>query len=206
MKEKKKLVFGVGRNDADYAIKHIVNGVLVTCPFYTAWCNMLKRGFCAKFKGKNPAYDLVSVCNEWLLFSNFKKWMIQHDWEDNHLDKDIIFQGNKVYSPDACCFVSSQLNQLLNSRAAKRGDYPLGVHFNKINIKYRAQIRIKGRLISLGCFITPMQAHAAWQKAKSDYIEQAANEQTDERIKKALLLRVNQLRDDLANGLETIKL
>ena len=45
-------------------------------------------------------------------------------WE---LDKDILVKGNKIYSPDTCCFVPKEVNTVFTKRQSKRGDYPIGV-------------------------------------------------------------------------------
>lgn len=46
-----------------------------------------------------------SVCEEWLTFSNFKRWMEQQDYEGKALDKDLLVSQNKTYSSETCVFV-----------------------------------------------------------------------------------------------------
>jgi hypothetical protein len=100
-------VYGVGINDADYITIYKSNGSTLTCPFYRRWKNMLSRCYDKKYLERNKTYKDCSVCKEWLTFSNFKAWMIKQDWRGNHLDKDITSQGNKVYSPNLCLFVTN---------------------------------------------------------------------------------------------------
>lgn len=57
-----------------------------------------------------PTYEGCTVCDEWLYFSNFKKWFDENYIEGFQLDKDIIIRGNKVYSPQTCCFVPKEIN------------------------------------------------------------------------------------------------
>lgn len=54
----RKLVYGVGVNDAAYQVSRNAcrNGVAWVCPKYSLWKAMLQRGYSEKFKAKNPAY------------------------------------------------------------------------------------------------------------------------------------------------------
>ena len=76
------------------------------------------------------------------------------------LDKDILFKGNKVYSPETCCFVPHAVNTLFLNGKKNRGDFPLGVHFDKSKGKYRAEMSFMGRQIKLGTFDTAESAFA----------------------------------------------
>lgn len=63
----KKLVYGVGVNDADYVVQvketvDCANGKrkqkqVWTCPFYKTWKSMLKRCYCEKAKINIPTYS-----------------------------------------------------------------------------------------------------------------------------------------------------
>lgn len=44
--------------------------------------------------------------------------MIEQDWEDKQLDKDRMFDGNQVYGPDTCQFLSRSDNVRAQKRAA----------------------------------------------------------------------------------------
>ena len=181
----RKLVFGVGVNDADYVVQSRVNGVSVKCPYYRVWENMLQRAHCELFHARNPTYQDVTVCEEWLSFMVFREWMEGEDWEGKALDKDIVVSGNREYRPDRCLFVSLAVNGLLNTHANDRGAYPCGVVKN--SGKYRAQIRIFGKRKHLGYFDTVNEAEQAYKKAKKRYIEDIAMTQTDARIRDGLL-------------------
>ena len=74
---------------------------------------MLGRAYSNKYKQIQPTYEGVTVCEEWHFFMRFRAWMMQ-DCEGKHLDKDILFEGNKVYSPDTCVFVDGVVNTFLN--------------------------------------------------------------------------------------------
>lgn len=128
---KRKPIYGVGINDADYVTQKNVNGKNVICHFYQTWKGMLERCYSAKCQEKQPTYKGCSVCEEWLTFSNFKEWMDSQYWYIMELDKDVLVKGNKAYSPETCIFVSSQLNLFTTDREKERGDYPIGVNFHK---------------------------------------------------------------------------
>lgn len=192
MRKKNKLVHGVGVNDADYFVYRYENGKQVwRCPYYEAWKHMLERGYSDKLKKKHPTYEGVTVCEEWHSFMRFRAWMIQQDWEGKHLDKDILFQGNKVYSPNTCVFVDGDVNKFLTDSAAARGEWPLGVYWNEQNQKFVSLCSnpFTRKQEYLGYFHCHNQAHLAWKKRKHELACQLADIQTDKRVAEALRTR-----------------
>ena len=150
---------------------------------------MLKRCYYKKYLESRQTYKGCSVCEGWLLFSTFKKWMEQQDWEDRALDKDFLIGGNKIYSPDTCVFIPLEINNFITTRAAKRGEYPLGVYYRKKNkdmVNERSKPYMSrvgnqgGKADYLGVFETPEEAHQAYLKVKLeqcvDYIEEFKGE------------------------------
>lgn len=112
MTVKGTLVYGVGINDADYPVNKTTGsfGKRITtwrCPYYQRWVNMLER----VYDGDREAYRGVTVCEEWLIFTNFKGWMQTQDWSGKELDKDLL--GGNLYSPETCVFLDKKLNMLL---------------------------------------------------------------------------------------------
>ena len=190
----RKLVCGVGVNDADYTvdIRELVNGkqkLVWLCPFYDKWTSMLKRGYSKNFKERCPTYNGVTVCEEWLTFSNFKAWMETQDWKGKELDKDILVKGNKIYSPETCVFVDKIINNFIIERGNDRGEYPIGVNFHKASGSFVAQCSnpFTGKREHLGLYCTPEQAHKTWLARKLEFAYMLAAEQTDKRIAKALI-------------------
>ena len=177
----RKNVFGVGINDAPY-ISHYTdeNGKRFRCPYYVAWSSMIRRCYSKKSYIKNPTYINCSVSKEWLLFSNFREWMITQNWKGRALDKDILSQGDKIYSPDTCLFVPKSLNNLLCDRASLRGDYPLGVTFCKRDNLIYSNCVAYGKQIHLGCYKTSEDAHEAYKQFKSKHILEVAEEYKNE--------------------------
>jgi hypothetical protein len=183
----RKLVQGIGINNANYMTNLKINGKEYRCPFYLAWRGMLRRCYDPIYHRTQPTYIGCTVAVEWHEFINFKAWMTKQDWKNKQLDKDIIIQGNKIYSPLNCVFVSHDINKLLNTNAAKRGGYPLGVTFNKKSGKYQSQCTVNGRKTKyLGLFPTPELAHDAYKKFKYELIANISMLQP-EPIKSALL-------------------
>lgn len=186
-------IFGVGINDAEYKIRPRVNGKPVMCLFYQRWVDMIRRCYSSLYQDKNKTYIGCTVTNEWLTFSSFKDWMVNQDWKGKHLDKDIINPGNKVYSPENCRFVTSELNNLILDSAAIRGNNPQGVYFNKEKRRHRAQISIKGKVKGLGQYPTQKLASEAYIKAKVELITKISLEQTDKSVANGLLLHAELL-------------
>jgi len=177
----RKSVFGVGINDAPY-LSHYTdeNGKRFRCPYYVAWSSMIRRCYSKKSYIKNPTYINCSVSKAWLLFSNFREWMITQNWKGRALDKDILKQGNKIYSPDYCLFVPQSLNNLLLDRGSLRGDYPIGVRFCKRDKLIYAYCGVYGKPTHLGCFKTPEEASTAYKQFKSKHILEVAEEYKNE--------------------------
>ena len=213
---------GIATNNADY-VTHVretlPNGkqkLVWECPVYTTWAGMIKRGYSQGCKEKYPTYQNVTVCEEWLLFSNFRSWWVESNVRNWQLDKDLLVQGNLIYSSEACVFIPPYLNKLLTDKAAARGDYPLGVCLDPRRVKpYRSVCWVGGKQKHLGYFPTPKEAHRVWQlfkiKAIKDAITRYTEESTnicifDKRIVTALAGRISILQDDVDNDRETLVL
>ena len=183
------LVFGVGINDSNYPVTQYTreNGkakLTWVCPFYRAWKNMLNRCYGSSYQVKRPSYKGCQVCTEWLTFSNFKTWMISQDWRNKNLDKDLLIQGNKIYSPETCIFVDHIVNSFVLDSAKSRGKYPLGVNWNTESRKFLSRCRnpFTGKSDHLGYFEDESEAHLAWKKRKHELACQLAELCSDSRV------------------------
>lgn len=166
---------------------------------YKKWHMMLNRCYEPYELNKYPTYIDVDVCEEWLCFQNFAKWFDENyneiEGEKMDLDKDILFKGNKVYSPETCCYVPRRINVLIVKRDLDRGGLPLGVSKCEKENVFRARCCIidedgKGKTIHLGRFDNEIDAFIAYKTFKEAYIKQIASEYRDklpERVYNALI-------------------
>lgn len=97
------------------------------------------------------------------------------------LDKDILIKGNTVYSPETVCFVPKMVNSLFTNGKKNRGDYPLGVYFDKDKKKYVANMSFAGKNIKLGSYETVEATFSRYREYKEDFIKDIA-EQNKEKI------------------------
>jgi len=189
MSGKRSLVFGVGVND--WVGNIWVGGKVIW--EYQLWMGMLQRCFCEKCKQKYPTYEGVTCSKEWLSMTKFIEDVSQmrgYGFDGWQLDKDILVKGNKLYSKDTCCFVPAEVNLLLTKCDNSRGEYPVGVHFDKASGKFMARLAINGKRKYLGLFNTPEEAFFAYKAAKEAQIKVVADKWKhllDERVYLALL-------------------
>lgn len=187
----KKLIYGIALNDAGYSVQPVINGKRSTCPFYRVWFNMLTRCYNKSLHLKHKSYSECRVCEDWLIFSNFKIWMQSQEWRHKHLDKDILINGNKIYSPESCAFVGQEVNKFLTDRVNDRGDFLIGASWKSENGAFQSQCSnpITKKYEHLGYFDSDLKAHQAWKKRKHELACQLAEIQTDERVANALRTR-----------------
>jgi hypothetical protein len=129
-----KLVYGKGFNDRSRPTK--VDGKNVK--EYELWRQMLNRCYGEKYQDIQPTYKGCNVSDNFLNYAYFYDWCqqqigfksIDEKGRSWHLDKDILFTGNKIYSEDTCVFVPREINNFFTDRGNDRGDYPVGVSFH----------------------------------------------------------------------------
>jgi hypothetical protein len=155
---------------------------------YRHWRSMMIRCYNPAELKRCPTYVGCTVCEEWHNYQNFAKWYEENFYTiEGHrmdLDKDIIIKGNKVYSPEACCFVPREINTLFTKGEKVRGLFPIGVvgvKNNKGDIAYySATLQHK----HLGLFSTPEEAFNCYKEKKEEHIRQVAEEYKDRIPKK----------------------
>lgn len=172
---KARLVYGVGLNDSSRKVGF--------CPYYKRWTKMLQRCYS---ESRINCYKDAKVCSEWLIFSNFKSWMENQEWEGNELDKDLLGKGDKTYSPDNCIFIPKKINLLITDQKKLRGKYAKGVYFKKANQKFVAQCAVDGKEKHVGYYDTEEDAHKAYKDFKYKVIRGVAESQS-EPLRSALL-------------------
>ena len=153
---------------------------------YKRWQKMLQRCYDPYYINKFPTYIYCIVCEEWHNFQNFASWYEENYYECNdermELDKDILVKNNKIYSPSTCIFVPQRINYLFTKRQNCRGDYPIGVTYNKESKRLKVQCNIykngKASKEHLGRYPIdkPFQAFYVYKEFKENYIKQVADE------------------------------
>ena len=183
-------VFGVGVLGTKYPPS--INGVKTK--EYALWKRMLERCYSDIFKKKYPTYEGCEASENFKYYEYFYEWCNKQvgfgnkDWQ---LDKDLLIKGNKVYSETTCVFIPREINQILVKREASRGEYVIGVHWNKKDKAFIAQVsKNKGKQEHLGYFNTELEAFNAYKQAKESFIKEQANNwksQIDDRAYEALM-------------------
>lgn len=158
---------------------------------YVTWNNMIRRVYSPKPGVEYEAYKDCTVAEDWLFLPNFRKWFNEQVYEQGyHLDKDLLFKNNKIYSPSTCIFIPQELNKFLTSRTSKRGKYPIGVSYKTSNSKWDAKLSIDSKSKYLGLFDSPEEAFEAYKIAKEGEAKRLAevwNGKVDSKVLEALL-------------------
>lgn len=145
---------------------------------YVAWSGMLARCYSARGLSDSPTYVNCSVAPIWHNFQIFAEWYTNQnkpsDWE---MDKDILVQGNRVYSPDTCRLVPQAINSLILSSTSSKGSLPVGV--KEEAGAYVARIRQGSTAKVLGSYPTVNLAFAAYKRAKKAHIKFVADTFSD---------------------------
>ena len=146
-------------------------------PYYNIWISMIERCCCEDKRWKHPAYGGCSICDEWLCYQIFSDWCDKHYYdiktERMHIDKDILVNGNRVYSPDTCCFVPQRINMIFMEKTNK-WNLPSGISLS-YNNKYITSYNGK----HLGSFNTLDEAIVTHDAEKRINIKNVANEYKD---------------------------
>ena len=178
---------------------------------YNLWRSIVSRCRAGGLvQSKNPTY--VGVTNNFASYQIFTDWCQEQYgfWNRNpsntfwHLDKDLLVQGNKIYSENFCLFVPQEVNKLFNIKSNSRGVYPLGVSYQ--DNRFKAQCNVSNKPNYLGFYKTPNEAHRAWQRAKLEQMIIIRDKNYSETISNCIQVRVNSLTQDIQSNRETFKL
>lgn len=140
-------------------------------PIYRKWVNMMQRCYSKKVHKLKPYYKGCKACEEWHSFANFRKWYVENAMigKKLDLDKDILLQGSKIYSPETCCLVPHFTNTVFEERTSKNC-----VVKNAKTGMYDAFMSILGKNENIGSFDTEEKARKAYVEYKTDYIRKLA--------------------------------
>ena len=154
------MVYGHGINDMPYGW---TNKSEKNCRIYKTWCHMLERCYSEKYHKTRPTYKSCSVCNRWLLFSNFvEDYKLIDSYNEEKflkgklvLDKDIKSNGeNKEYSLKNCMWVSKSENSRQATKTRDYSDMQGENHSRSVKI---AQYDKQGNLIRIWGYINDAQ-------------------------------------------------
>lgn len=136
---------------------------------YNTWVTLLYRCYCDE---STVYYKESEVCQDWLCYQNFAKWYESNQYKVKgrlHLDKDILFPGNKMYAPDKCLLVPQRINMLFVNQSNNR-NLPNGIR--KASKGFLAKYNNK----ELGIYNTVEEAYKAYSQKKKEEIVKIANE------------------------------
>lgn len=148
-------------------------------PSYVVWSNMIKRCY-STYKGNRSqhCYEDVEVDSKWHNFHVFHEWYTNKTLKfiesgvAPKLDKDLLGEGKRLYSPDTCCILPHSINcALIESK--KKGDLPFGL--TRKRNKYSGTITTEYSAKSIGSYFTVEDAVEAYSKEKIKSVQFLAN-------------------------------
>lgn len=86
---------------------------------YIKWFSMFFRCYDEKYHKKQPTYIGCSVSEDFLNFQNFAQWYNAVKYDSKYqleIDKDLLYEGNKIYAPSRCCLLPKEINTTLNTK------------------------------------------------------------------------------------------
>ena len=143
-------------------------------PSYSAWRFLMMRLFCEKRLLLNPTYRVCTICKTWLNFQVFSEWFYSHKsyGMGYELDKDLLVQGNKHYSPETCLMIPQEINKAL--KTVQVNSVVAGVRKRTNTKGYQVRVTEHGKRRHVGEFYTVEEASAAYVEAKERYIKNLA--------------------------------
>lgn len=146
---------------------------------YKCWQGMMNRCYSPAYQEIAKTYHPCTVSSSWLYFPTFRKW-----YEDNNvlgweLDKDMLVQGNTMYSEDCCTFLPKELNNLAkNLKSASKASRGLttGVRYREDMPKHPYEVRLTrfNKCETVGYYPSLSAASASYKKEKEAYIKVVA--------------------------------
>lgn len=130
--------------------------------------------------GKHKNYIDCKVCDAWMYdYQAFAEWATPRCKDGWEIDKDLLVKGNRVYSPETCCFIPQHINTILVKNNARRGKHPIGISYYEKDRLYQSRVSEYGNLVYLGSFRDQISAFEAYKKEKERYIKKVADKWKD---------------------------
>lgn len=172
-------IFGVAYcGEGCYPVSYYRKGVKRSTPAYEVWRSKLKNIYGSS--KSSHLYTDVTFCKEWLNYQNFAKWFYEQVklyGKGGSVDKDLLFLGNREYSPHTCVYIPQAVNSLFTGASGNIS----GVHFCNNKKKWVAQIQNgllgsngKKRQTFLGMYIDKSLADKAYYEAKVKHVKEVA--------------------------------
>lgn len=146
---------------------------------YDEWLRILKYCHDTAFQQKNPIFVGCEVDERWRTYSDFSRW-----WTCYHplpfagdpteaeqkepiryvVDKDLLFDGNKLYGPDTCCLLPREMSYFFTDGKVNADQEC--VRFDKNKQAFVAVVRVRGKQRFVRSFDNRKDALGAWEYAK----------------------------------------
>ena len=116
---------------------HTTHGMCKT-HLYSVWSDMLKRVGAIKGASEEVKHYYqdrgITVCDEWLVFENFRDWALSHGYkEDLQIDR---IDNDKGYCPENCRWVTPKENANNRRNTLRLEDgTPLAVFCSRVGIQ-----------------------------------------------------------------------
>lgn len=145
---------------------------------YSKWKSIIMRCYSSKRLKTNPSYSNCTVDPVWFNFQKFAEWFYKNNIDGFELDKDILIKGNKIYSPNTCCFVPHEINKLFIRNEKVRGKYPIGVskHYNG----FQVSCSVQGKRKNSKTFSNSSEAFMFYKSLKEQEIKRLADKYKDQ--------------------------
>lgn len=155
-----------------------ISGTNITTQEYVHWSGMLTRCYYENYHNRFPTYTGCATDQQWHNFQEFAEWcQWQVGFNEGYvLDKDIIIKGNKIYGPETCVFVPSEINSLVVTQVKPGKGVPAGISFQKSCQKYIVSCAVNGKNKNLGRYTCPEEAFAVYKNFKENLVKEKAEE------------------------------
>lgn len=138
----------------------------------------------------------ATVCDEWLMFSNFLVW-----WKKNYIDgwnlNNSILSDSGLCSPLTCLYVPQWLHGFLRENRKGGNGRMIGVGVSSSG-KFTASCcpPLSGKAKYIGSFDAEIDAHIAWRKRKLEHAMDLKPDMDsiDRRIYPRVVDRINSMR------------
>lgn len=145
---------------------------------YRGWKGILQRCYDEKSRHIYKSYSGVTVCEEWKCLQDFGKWYEENydhkNMEGWALDKDLIDETSREYSPSNCSFVPPTINNIFVKIEGKDNGQPTGVR--KERNKYFVYFYKGGDIFHSKGYDTSEEAYKIYITEKRKYAKELAEE------------------------------